>query len=226
LCHALTVWHNFKIPGKKNFLMKRTLLLIVTGLLFIIHPAAAQIASAPKDRDTLSKVSVGVKAGVNFNTISGDEVFQQKYTAGITGGAYASVIRKNVGIRIEGLIRPAEYHLQDSIEKDAHFTLISLDIPILFEYQPAPWISVQAGPQFSTLLSVKKHPSDSTDPGTYFQVNDISGVIGIEGKLAKYVSFGVRYIIGLSNIHIDQSTRSMQAWHTSAVQVYAGVKLF
>lgn len=210
--------------------MKRIFLagaIIAAG--FYTNSATAQTEPKPSKvglgtKDTLRKVYFGVKAGANMNMIKGNLTFLEEYTPGYAGGGFIKIERKKFGIQVEGLISNTTYNFHDSgsTVKSGSFSLVYLDIPIMLQVKALPFLWVQAGAQFSTLLSVSEDPKGVNDPKNYFQASNYSFIGGLEGQLPKNFSIGVRYTQGFTNMHTENSTADNQEWKSSAIQLYIG----
>lgn len=205
----------------------------IIAVLFFTYPVVAQKASAPLrlGQDTLSKVTAGVKAGVSADQITGRLSFKNQSNIGISGGGFIQVERKKIGVQLEGLISLSKYSLQDSFISGGSFSIIHFDIPILFECKVAHGLWIQAGPQLNTILAVSHTPSTDTDPKSLFQSSNFCLAGGLEVKLPWNLSIGARYVYGLQNINDQGNSRiagsieqSNQAWRTSSIQGYVGLK--
>ncbi|MBC7552699.1 MAG: outer membrane beta-barrel protein [Taibaiella sp.] len=101
----------------------------------------------------LPNVDVGLKIGANFEQLNGS-TWEQSYKPGISGGAFISADKGKIGLQLEALVNSSQYKFKDSLQKGI-FRAIYLQIPLLFQYKIVNRLWVQAGPQFSSILSVK-----------------------------------------------------------------------
>ena len=198
--------------------MKRTLLLSVLSATLLISGIAGAQPVVGKVMKFVPKPVLGLKIGANFNQLSGDG-FQKAYKPGILVGAFGGVEWKKVGFRIEAMINSAKYDYSNS-GSGGTFKMLYLDIPVLFEYKLVSRVWLQAGPQFSYLLSVKN--PDVTDPKKSFKSSDISGVLGLEARLPLHLVVGARYMLGFSNIYNESGASA--TWNTRTIQLYAGFR--
>jgi Outer membrane protein beta-barrel domain len=206
-------------------LMKRILSVALLVTLFL-GTASAQTkqSSLLIPADTLSVVGMGAKIGLDYNSITGKTSFKDANTVGFSAGGFAYVERKNIGIRVEGLVHYTTYHLRDSFISGGSLNNVSIDIPVLFEYNFLPHAWIQIGPQFSTLVSVTyDRATPDNDPKNFFQTDNFSGVIGLELRLPYKLSLGARYTYGFSNIRASESP---EKWNASAIQAYLGLKIW
>jgi hypothetical protein len=94
-----------------------------------------------------------------------------------------------------------------------------LSIPLLLDYKFLGPIHLQAGPQFSVLMSQDKNFLQNGREA--FKNGDFSLVAGAQVKLAQLRVTG-RYIIGLSNINdIDNQDK----WKSQVIQLSLGIAL-
>lgn len=208
---------------------RKLILTVLSAIGLFFQSAHAQSGAAPRFtkpvKDTITKVSAGAKLGANFTQIDGIHSFKSGYNPGFTIGGFVHADRKKVGIQVEGLINYVTYNLQDTFLAGGHLNALSFDVPILFEYNFIPHLWIQAGPQFSTLLSVTRSNPGYTDPRTLFQSFNISGVVGLEVRLPHKLCVGARYVYGFLSV-TDQGNGPAETWKTSAAQAYLGLKLY
>ncbi len=157
--------------------------------------ANAQLGVKKVASKVVPKVTIGVKLGMNMQKLDGD-LPDSKYKSGIVGGAFVSVDRKKVGIRVEGLLKTAKLSIYNTNVK---VNAVFVDVPLLLEYKIVPRLWIQAGPQFSSMLSAKS--TDGVDAKSVFNTSDVSAVIGIEAALPLKLTVGARYIYGFNNLN-------------------------
>jgi hypothetical protein len=97
-----------------------------------------------------------------------------------------------------------------------------MDIPVLLEYKIINMLWVQAGPQFSTMLSAKSN--DGKDVKDLFNSSDISGLLGLEAKLPLHLVAGARYVLGFSDINNHAVTQASESWKNRYIQAYVGFR--
>ncbi len=193
--------------------MKRILLLAACSVL-LLNNANAQVPVVSK---VLPKVTLGVKAGANFQTLSGSN-WESSYKPGILGGAFVGVIFKDkFGVQAEGLVKSARFNVGGF--SDNYVKTVSLDVPLLFQYKLFWRVWAHAGPQFSNIISAKD--SANSDVKTFFKSSDISGVLGLEVKLPLHLTVGARYILGFSDVN---NTAVSEAWRNRYAQLYLGFR--
>jgi len=206
--------------------MKCTSFLVLSGLalLFSIRAAGQTSPDEPIMKDTTSpKPEIGIKLGANFQSITSTD-WIQAYNPGIAGGFFAGFHKNKVGIRAEILASTSHYQSVIAIDSDGtkgNFGMVYLNIPVLFEYKIIPCLSIQAGPQYSNLLSINKLSPLSSDPKVLFKSGEFSAVVGVEAKLPAHIIAGARYIYGLTNLN-NGALISSETWQTRTIQIYAG----
>ena len=197
--------------------MKHTLLLTALSALLLSNPAQAQIPVVSKVTKALPKVTVGLKAGANFQTLSGTG-WASSYKPGIVGGAFVGLSKGKWGVQVEALIKSARFDTKAS--SSVYVKTLSLDIPVLLEYKIVKRLWIQAGPQFTSLMSAKDQASN--DVKKSFKSSDISGVVGVEVKLPLHLIAGARYVLGFTDI--NNTTGATDAWKNRYAQLYVGFR--
>ena len=105
------------------------------------------------------KLGAGVKAGLNYSsqyTTSTANSADFKSIIGINAGAYCNYFFLDfLAIQPELMVSGKGSHWKNQYY-DARDNLTYIDLPILIKYQLADQINIQAGPQFSYLISAKQ----------------------------------------------------------------------
>ncbi|MEO6831700.1 MAG: outer membrane beta-barrel protein, partial [Chitinophagaceae bacterium] len=183
-----------------------------------------------------TKVSIGIKAGVNLSRLDGIS-WDGGFKANLLGGAWLSVHGKRFGIVLEGLFTQTDYVTgpgfdsiyhqyiragKDSI-KNASFKLNYFNIPLLVEIRVLDRAWLQFGPQYSGVVSVEDKDEFVKDAEGLFKKGSIAGVAGLNVELTRHINLGARYIFGLSNVnnHYDQVAES---WKRRDVQIHLGLR--
>ena len=169
---------------------------------------------------------VGLKAGANLQKIDGIP-FKDKFTFGYHAGAYASIgITSKIGIQPEVLFSSVNADTASQFSTVYGFKQLDkiklnyLDIPILLNIKVAPFLTVQAGPQFSMLLD--KNISLLKNGETAFKKGNISAVAGLQFNLIK-IKIYARYVAGLRNLN---NVNSSNEWKNQNIQVGIGFNIF
>lgn len=167
---------------------------------------------------------LGFKGGANINKISGVS-FNQQFTYGYHAGAFAEL-----GLSSKLSIAPEVLFNQISSDTSSQFSkvyssfasnaskikLSYLSIPVLLNYKLAPFLELQAGPQFGILINNKSNLVQNGKDA--FKKGDFSMLAGLQIKLAAFRIYG-RYAIGLNNINdIDNNDK----WKSQSFQIGIG----
>jgi hypothetical protein len=221
--------------------LKRTLFLLSAILLSATYSFAQQTEtdtlSYPEPIDTTSpKPELGIKLGVQGQSIMGN-AWDNSYKVGAVGGFFIGYHKKKVGVRAEVLGSTSRYSankgkdaagnptgLADTAGNLADFKIITLNVPVLFEYYVTPKLTIQVGPQLNSILFVKSLDAFPGAAKTLFKQTEFAGVIGVEGKLPHNILAGARYNYGFSDINNVTISGYPGAWTTQSVQVYVGYR--
>jgi hypothetical protein len=199
--------------------MKHTLLFAaLSAALLFSNSAEAQIPGVSKVTKMLPKVDLGIKAGGNFQDLSKNSTFKNSYAGGFVGGIFFGVTKNKIGVQAEALVKTVKYTV--SISNNS-INAIYIDVPVLFEYRLVPRLWLQAGPQFSDMLSAK---NGSNDVKKNFNTSDFAGVLGLEAKLPAHIIVGARYLLGFTDINNKSVPGATDAWHNRSIQLYVGFR--
>lgn len=187
--------------------MKKAILLAVLTV-FALTNGFAQVDPGT---DSSSGVSFGVKGGVNFATITGDETDDLDGRTGLNAGAVANIpISELFAVQPEAL-----YSTQGStFTEDGLDVTIKLDyinVPVLADFTVAEGLSLQGGPQIGFNIT-KEFEAD----GISMEIEDVESVIveaavGAQYRLPVGLFFQARYVIGLTNISSDSDVSNQNS---------------
>ena len=163
--------------------MKKLLLFSALFLLFTVHTAQAQI-------------EIGLKAGVNFASLTGDDFSDWDGKTGLHVGAYLIyMFSEALGIQVEALYSGVGGEFSDS-SFDSEFALDYLTFPILLRLHILAGLHAVAGLQLAFLLSAEDGDTDISD---FITSTDFSAVLGVAYTILRF-NFFARYLIGLTEI--------------------------
>ncbi len=135
------------------------------------------------------EIKFGVKGGLNFAYISGDNTDDIDPITDFNFGLLAEIpISEKISFQPELL-----YSGQGS-----SVALNYLNIPLMGKYYLTKGLSLEAGPQIGFLLAAK---DDGTDVKDLYNTVDFGVNFGLGYKLGNGLHFGARYNLGLSNIN-------------------------
>lgn len=144
--------------------MKTTHLLVVASF----GLGTISFAQRVEQVDAREDLKFGLKAGGNVSNVwdENSQDFEANSKIGLAGGVYMSVpFGKYLGVQ-PGLIFSQKGFREDGrfLGSDYTFTRTTnyLDIPLLFELKPKPFLTIVAGPQYSFLLSKTDQFTSST----------------------------------------------------------------
>ncbi len=168
----------------------------------------------------------GLKAGANLQKIQGVP-FKDKFTFGYQAGAFATVsITSKFGIQPEVLFSSVSIDTATQFSTVYGFKQVDkvklnyIDIPVLLNIKAAPFLTIQAGPQFSVLLD--KNESLLKNGETAFKKGNVAAAAGVQFNFAKIKIYG-RYVAGLNNLN---DVNNANKWKNRNIQVGVGFKIF
>ena len=141
------------------------------------------------------KIDLGIKAGVNFATISEANNLSNK-TGFVAGAFVGGKFNDNVGFQIDLL-----YSQQGAKFNASEFNLDYFSLPVVVKVYLVKGLHLQVGPQFGILLD------DDTQSAIGETINDIaasnfdfSGVAGLGIELPFGIRADARYQIGFTDV--------------------------
>lgn len=140
--------------------MKKQTVLMIAIAILAVTDVAAQVMQRPI-ADTRNDMVLGVKAGMNVSNVwdARGEQFRADAKAGFVGGGFLSIpIGKYLGVQPEVLFSQKGFQGQGTMFGQPYSfarTTDYLEVPILAQVKPAPFLTILAGPQYSYLLSQK-----------------------------------------------------------------------
>lgn len=171
-------------------------------------------------------LKIGIKGGANIHKLDGKS-FKDEYAFGYHLGGFADIgITSKFGIQPEVLFSQVNIDTSNNFSSVYKFDKLSqvklsyLQIPILLNYNPNKFVSLQLGPQFSVLMdnsnTLVQNGKDA------FKKGDFSMVGGLQLNISKIKLYG-RYVVGLSNINdIDNKEK----WKNQTIQLGIGFSVF
>lgn len=167
---------------------------------------------------------VGLKAGADINKIAGKS-FKDQFSFGYQTGGFASInISKKLGIQPEVIFSQVNIDTTSSFQdvyqvKDiGDIKLQYLKIPLLLNYSPNKFVSLQAGPQYGILLN--KGTSLVNNGANAFKEGDFSMLAGMQLNISKILIYG-RYGVGLNNLN---DLGNSERWKNQNIQLGFGLR--
>lgn len=164
-------------------------------------------------------ISFGIKAGVNFSSVTGDNVDELDGRTSLHAGGVV-----NIGISELFAVQPevlfsAQGATTSEEGIDATVKLDYINIPIMADFTVAEGFSLQGGPQIGFNMTSEVEWEDETEELEDIESLDLGLGIGAQYRLPMGVFFQARYVIGMSDISSDDSDDKNQ---NSVLSISAG----
>jgi Outer membrane protein beta-barrel domain len=170
------------------------------------------------------KFSIGFKGGANINKIDGKS-FSDEFSYGYHIGGFFTLGGKKFSIQPEVLFNQVNVDTSSQFSSVYKFNQVDkvklkyLSIPILLNYRPVKFLTLQAGPQFGILMN--KSNTLVENGRDAFKSGDFSMLGGVQVNISHLKIYG-RYAVGLSNLNdID----NQEKWKSQGFQVGVGFTL-
>lgn len=141
----------------------------------------------------------GVKAGMNISNISNSD--DSKSKIGLNAGVFLNApIAANFSIQPEVLYN-SKGAKSDFEGFDLNLNLDYISVPVMFQYNATPQFYLEAGPEFSFLLSGKvKADGESEDVKESFKGFDMGIGLGAGYYFTPNIGITARYVAGVTDI--------------------------
>ncbi|MEQ8907830.1 MAG: porin family protein [Vicingaceae bacterium] len=139
----------------------------------------------------------GVKGGLNYSTMTGDDIDGAKAQAKYHIGGFATI-----GITEFFALQPELLYSKKGANSDnGDLNLSTLDVPFLAKIYLSDNFNIHAGPQLGVPLQAEVEANGETeDIKEQFKDLYLEGVIGIEFETDMGLMFGARYNASLGSI--------------------------
>lgn len=171
------------------------------------------------------RIKVGIKGGASINKLSGKS-FDDEFSWGYHAGAFVDVgITKKFSIQPEVLFNQVNVDTSSNFSSIYQFNKVGkvdlkyIAIPILLNFKPVKYVSLQAGPQFGVLINKSRTLVENGRDA--FKSGDFSMVGGVQLNLSHLHIYG-RYIVGLNNLN---DLDNQEKWKGQSVQLGIGLSL-
>lgn len=180
--------------------------------------------SAQNKLENSSGVIFGVKAGVNFATITGDDTEDVDTRTSFHAGVVVEMeIFDKFSFQPE-ILYSSQGAKGSSDGMDMEIKYDYLNIPLLVKYYLAEGFSIEGGPQVGILLSADGEASGiSVDIKDITKDIDFSLDLGLGYILENGLNFAARYNFGISNINDNNGTIMGAEFDFGDVKNYNGV---
>ena len=187
---------------------------------FLIAAVSVSNAQNEADNSVDEAFSFGVKGGVNFATLSGDDEFDSpdSRTSFHVGLVAEMPISEMFSIQAEALYsgQGAQFDFDGSDGDKAEFQLDYINVPVLAKIYVTKGLSFEVGPQFSFLVNEEIDLNPNSNDGdldledTDFEAESFD--FGVAGGLTFQTEMGIfatgRYTYGLTEIYKDSDIRN------------------
>ena len=163
--------------------------------------AAALAATA-----SFAQINFGIRAGVDMNTLWGDDTEDAASGIGFQAGIGAKISLPLLPITVapEVVIDMRNYDLRE----DVTTTEWALDIPVLVRFSLLPILYLEAGPELAFNLSTSTDYGDKVTvkaDDDAFNTVEFDLVFGVGTGILPLVDIDFRVVLGLTNIYDDES---------------------
>lgn len=186
----------------------KSLKIIAATLFFASSLTAFGQTEADNTRDT--SPSFGVKGGVNFANMKGDDIDDPDGRTSFHVGALVEFPMSDMfSLQVEGLYsgKGVEFALEGSDGDKSELQLDYIDVPVLAKIYVTKGLSIEAGPQFSFLVNEEFDLNPNSDDGDLDLDEAESFDIGLAAGLTFQTDMGLfatgRYTYGFSDVYND-----------------------
>lgn len=193
--------------------MKLFKLFSVSALLL----GAAAVSNAQEDASNADSmaISFGVKGGVNFATVTGNDVDSPDSRTSFHVGVVAEFPLADIfSIQAEALYsgQGFDFDFEGPDGDKAEFQLDYINVPVLAKVYVVKGLSIEAGPQFSFLVNEEADLNPNSDDGD-FDLNEAETFeFGVAAGLTFQTEMGLfatgRYNVGLTEIYKDVDAKN------------------
>ena len=164
-------------------------LALVAGTFTFAQKTSSNTASSP--------VRFGLKAGLNVSSLSNSDTNSK---AGFYGGVFANIpVAQDFSVQPEVLY--SGMGAKAKANSDVKLNMDYIAVPVMLQYNALPNLYVEAGPQFSFLVSaIGKDNNGSVDVKDGFKTFDFGLGLGAGYYFTPNIGVNVRYVAGLTDV--------------------------
>lgn len=151
-------------------------------------------------------LSYGIKGGYNYSTIRAENLNNINGQNGFHAGVFANLSAILIQVQPELLFSQRGYAIENGTDLKMNY----LELPVLLKVKVFPFITVDAGPQYSLLINTIETSDLNNLPAMpTFEKSDLSAVIGTSVNVWK-IGASIRYIHGFKELEsLNKSKNSM-----------------
>ena len=167
-------------------------------------------------------INFGAKAGVNFATITGDDVDSFDSRTAFHVGFVAEIVISDAFSFQPELLYSAQGADWSEDGFEGTTKVDYLNVPLMAKFYVGEGFSLEAGPQVGFLLSAKdvEEGEEDFDLKDYIKGIDFGVNLGVGYKMEGGLNFGARYNLGLSDANdTDDDSFTLK---NSVIQAYVG----
>lgn len=155
---------------------------------------------------SFAQINLGIRAGLDMNTLWGDDTEDAASGIGFQAGIGAKISLPLLPITVapEVVIDMRNYDLRE----DVTTTEWALDIPVLVRFSLLPILYLEAGPELAFNLSTSTDYGDKVTvkaDDDAFNTFEFDLVFGVGTGILPLVDIDFRVVLGLTNIYDDES---------------------
>lgn len=156
---------------------------------------------------SFAQLNVGVHAGLDMNTLWGDDAEDYGTSVGFNAGVGMKISLPLLPITLapEVLIDMRNFSIERSGE-DLGVTTWALDIPVLVRFSLLPILYLEGGPQFAFNLSTDSEKVGGTTIADWMDFNtfEFDVVLGVGTGIVPFVDIDFRVVLGLSDFVAEE----------------------
>ena len=153
---------------------------------------------------SFAQINFGVHAGLDMNTLWGDDADDASSGIGFQAGAAVKISLPMLPITVapEVLIDMRNFEFENGVDSYS-LTEWALDIPVLVRFSVLPILYVEGGPMFAFNLNMSDEDIDDIDK--YLPTNsfEFDVVLGVGTGILPLVDIDFRVVLGLTNVFDD-----------------------
>jgi len=179
---------------------------------------AVTVATAQEDASNSDSMSpsFGVKGGVNFATVSGDDFDSPDSRTSFHVGVFGEFpIAEIFSIQVEALYSGQGFEISDGgvlSNNKVEYQLDYINVPVLAKFYLFEGFSLEAGPQFSFKVNEEIDADPNNDPGDSDQDFAETFDFGVAGGATFQTSMGLfataRYTQGITDVVKDRDIKN------------------
>jgi opacity protein-like surface antigen len=201
----------------------KSLKIFATAIIFTSALTASAQAEADNTED--KSVSFGVKGGVNFSSMTGEDIDNPDSRTSFHVGALVEIpVSDMFSVQAEAMYsgKGFDFEYEGTDGDNAELQLDYIDVPVLAKIYVTKGLSIEAGPQISFLINEELDSNPNSDSGDIDLDSAESVDFGLAGGLSFQTDMGIfatgRYSYGLSEIYKDVDV------HNTNFQIGIGYK--